>query len=236
MVGYPTLTQLTPNLFVSPYGATSLREYFANCFEEYFARRQYNHVKKISPAVYEKIELLLGITQECCLLETETKKPDYVSYSSIKDWKFCPHYYKITRIDKVAAGRESIHTAFGKALHSTSERIFKQEKEGSFDYPKDFSANFSKEISSLPKEIRETISEKDITDFEQQGRELAELIHPAANQYFGEFECFSAEEDLLEEIEEYKIDDYKYKGYIDLVLKTKDGKYHIIDQIGRAHV
>ena len=78
------------------------------------------------------------------MLETETKKPDYVSYSSIKDWKFCPHYYKITRIDKVAAGRESIHTAFGKALHSTSERIFKQEKEGSFDYPKDFSTNFSK--------------------------------------------------------------------------------------------
>jgi hypothetical protein len=61
IVGYPTLTQLTPNLFVSPYGATSLREYFANCFEEYFARRQYDHVKKISPAVYEKIELLLGI-------------------------------------------------------------------------------------------------------------------------------------------------------------------------------
>ena len=60
-VGYPTLTQLTPNLFVSPYGATSLREYFANCFEEYFARRQYNNVKNISPAVYEKIELLLGI-------------------------------------------------------------------------------------------------------------------------------------------------------------------------------
>jgi hypothetical protein len=47
-------------LFVSPYGATSLREYFANCFEEYFARRQYDHVKKISPAVFEKIELLLG--------------------------------------------------------------------------------------------------------------------------------------------------------------------------------
>lgn len=60
-VGYPILTQLTPSLFVSPYGATSLREYFANCFEEYFARRQYGHVKSISPAVYEKIELLLGI-------------------------------------------------------------------------------------------------------------------------------------------------------------------------------
>lgn len=60
MVGYPTLMQLTPNLFVSPYGATSLREYFANCFEEYFARRRYENVRKISPAVFEKIETLLG--------------------------------------------------------------------------------------------------------------------------------------------------------------------------------
>lgn len=61
MVGYPTLTQLTPSLFVSPYGATSLREYFANCFEEYFARRQYKPVQNISPSVYDKIEMLLGI-------------------------------------------------------------------------------------------------------------------------------------------------------------------------------
>ncbi len=60
MVGYPTLMQLTPNLFVSPYGATSLREYFANCFEEYFARRRYDNVRKVSPAVFDKIEILLG--------------------------------------------------------------------------------------------------------------------------------------------------------------------------------
>ena len=30
-------------------------------------------------------------------------------------------------------------------------------------------------------------------------------------------------------IKEYTNGDYNFKGYIDLVLKTKDGKYHIID-------
>lgn len=60
MVGYPKLTQLTMNIFVSPYGATSLREYFANCFEEYFAKRNYKEVKTLSPAVYDKIDMLLG--------------------------------------------------------------------------------------------------------------------------------------------------------------------------------
>jgi RecB family exonuclease len=161
---------------------------------------------------------------------TDTKKPDYVSFSSIKDWKFCPFYYKLTRIDGVRAGRESIHTAFGKALHSTLEKVFAQEKEDSFDYSKDFSSNFSKEISALAEDIKKTISEKDIKDFDEQGKELAQLAYPAAKQYFGDFEFISAEENLMEDIEEYKIDDFKFKGYIDLVLRSKtDKKYHIID-------
>jgi hypothetical protein len=163
-------------------------------------------------------------------LTSVNKKPDYVSFSSIKDWKFCPFYYKITRIDGIAAGRESIHTAFGKALHSTLERVFKQEKEDSFDYSKDFSSNFEKEISALAEDVKKALTEKDIKDFDSQGRELAYLALPAAKEYFGEFDFVSAEENLMEDIEEYKIDDFKFKGYIDLVLKTKaDKKYHIID-------
>lgn len=163
-------------------------------------------------------------------MTTANKKPDYVSFSSIKDWKFCPFYYKITRIDGIAAGRESIHTAFGKALHSTLERVFKQEKEDSFDYSKDFSSNFEKEISVLSEDVKKELTEKDIKDFDVQGRELAYLAFPAAKEYFGEFDFVSAEENLMEDIEEYKIDDFKFKGYIDLVLKTKaDKKYHIID-------
>lgn len=54
-VGYPKLQGLTMNLFVSPYGATSLREYFANCFEEIFARENVKLVKSLSPAVYNVI-------------------------------------------------------------------------------------------------------------------------------------------------------------------------------------
>lgn len=60
VVGYPTLTQLVPDLFVSPYAATSLREYFANGFEHFFAKREHKRVKLISSCIYDKIELLLG--------------------------------------------------------------------------------------------------------------------------------------------------------------------------------
>lgn len=60
MIGYPVLTQLTSGVFVTPYGATSMREYFANCFEQYFAKRNFKEVRTISPAVFKKIEFLLS--------------------------------------------------------------------------------------------------------------------------------------------------------------------------------
>jgi hypothetical protein len=55
IVGYPLLTSLTINMFASPYGATSLREYFANAFEKYFMG-EHEAVKKISPQAYKKIK------------------------------------------------------------------------------------------------------------------------------------------------------------------------------------
>jgi len=54
-VGYPTLISLTMGLFTSPYAATSLREYFANGFENYFlGDKQY--LRKLSPYLFNKVE------------------------------------------------------------------------------------------------------------------------------------------------------------------------------------
>ena len=57
-VGYPVLRGLTSGLFLSPYAATSVREYFADAFEEYFLKES-KYIKLISPSVYFKIEELL---------------------------------------------------------------------------------------------------------------------------------------------------------------------------------
>jgi len=53
-IGYPALHTITVNLFCSPYGATSIREYFANGFEFYFVKNR-QLVKKISPQLYKKL-------------------------------------------------------------------------------------------------------------------------------------------------------------------------------------
>jgi len=56
-VGYDLLNQLCVGIFISPYGATSLREYFANGFEHYFLKDS-QYLEKISPKLYKKILLL----------------------------------------------------------------------------------------------------------------------------------------------------------------------------------
>jgi len=53
-VGYPALHTMTVNLFCSPYGATSIREYFANGFEFYFVKNR-ELVRKVSPQLYKKL-------------------------------------------------------------------------------------------------------------------------------------------------------------------------------------
>jgi len=55
-VGYPMMSVLTVNLFYSPYGATSLSEYFANSFEAYFYHRDISRVKQISPNIFAILE------------------------------------------------------------------------------------------------------------------------------------------------------------------------------------
>jgi hypothetical protein len=58
-IGYEKLNSLTMGLFNSPYAATSLREYFANGFEEYFlGDREY--LPKVSPQLFIKVDKIIG--------------------------------------------------------------------------------------------------------------------------------------------------------------------------------
>ena len=63
----------------------------------------------------------------------------------------------------------------------------------------------------------------------EQAKVLSPQIIPAVEKYFEDYEVFSVEEKLFEKINDFSLDKYKFKGYIDLVVKTADGKYHIID-------
>ena len=62
-VGYDVLSQLTQGLFLTPYGVTSLAEYFAESFEQYFVKGQ-SEVKEISPHCYQKLNFLMELSNE----------------------------------------------------------------------------------------------------------------------------------------------------------------------------
>ena len=54
-VGYASLTYMSTGLFVDPYASTSLREYFATGFEEFFLRDR-KYLQNISPVLYNIVK------------------------------------------------------------------------------------------------------------------------------------------------------------------------------------
>ena len=58
-VGYDRLSEILKGVFVSPYAATSLREYFATALTEFYLHpNSHGYLQKVSPEVYKKLILL----------------------------------------------------------------------------------------------------------------------------------------------------------------------------------
>jgi len=49
---------LLMGLFISPYAATSLREYFATGFTDFYLYPDHNALSKVSPELYRKLIML----------------------------------------------------------------------------------------------------------------------------------------------------------------------------------
>jgi len=62
-IGYPVLETLTLGLFVSPYSVTSINEYFAVGFENFYMGEA-NYVKKLCPVLTGKLYYLDELTYE----------------------------------------------------------------------------------------------------------------------------------------------------------------------------
>jgi len=145
----------------------------------------------------------------------------HISYSELKDWAFCAFYHKLTRIDKIDGFKGNAFTAFGTALHSVCEKKLLQESVNE-DF---FVEEFEKCLSSLDEDIE--IDQKLVSDMKKQGVLIMPEIEDALNNYFEDYEVLAVEMPLMETIENDP--DYKFKGFIDAVVSTPDGKVHIFD-------
>lgn len=149
----------------------------------------------------------------------------HISFSELKNWNTCPWYHKLVNIDKLKIFQGNEYTAFGTALHEVCEKKLLDE---TINEVEKFETSFLEELKKLPREVVESLDRKTVEDMRSAGRELAVRVIPALNKYFPDgYEILKTEESLMEGIPGYE--DYKFKGYIDLVLKTPDGKIHIID-------
>ena len=58
-IGYDKLTTASAGLFITPYAATSLREYFATGFTDFYTHpHERSFLQKVSPELYKKLFLL----------------------------------------------------------------------------------------------------------------------------------------------------------------------------------
>lgn len=162
---------------------------------------------------------------------------EYISFSSWRDWLFCPFKFKITRVEKIKLFQGNEYSSFGTAIHDTNEQMLlleKKEKENlgikddaEFDPVKFFKKRLKEELESLPGEQKEKLKPELISEMKKQGESIIPLILPALKEYFGEYELFEAEYELRQQIAGH--DQFDFYGFVDLILKTSDGKYHIID-------
>ena len=150
----------------------------------------------------------------------------HVSFSALKIWKECPWKHKLVYLDKLKGFEGNEYTAFGTAIHSTYEQTLSNKKINEEEY---FEKTFLEELKKLPENVRGNLDKDRVQSLREQGTMLASLSLSALEKYFGNYEVVSIEEALFEPIKDFVQNEYDFKGFIDLVLKTDDGKYHIID-------
>jgi len=150
----------------------------------------------------------------------------YISFSQLKNWTKCPFYHKLVSIDKVEGFTGNIYTAFGTAIHNLIEKRLLNEISEEVQF-ETFKKNFSDEIEALKEEVKP--SQKDIDTFTKQSSGIIENYYDHLISYFGsDFDIISCEEQIYEKINDFTLDNYMFKGYIDLVVKVGE-TYHILD-------
>lgn len=146
----------------------------------------------------------------------------HISFSALKMWSECPFRYKLVYVNNIGKFTGNEYTAFGTALHEACEKKLLNNNE---DEIKIFSESFERELLKIPAD--KTVDMNLVTEMKEQGKTLAPMALPALKEKFGNFTILSAEEDIYENIA--AVPEWNFKGFIDLIIKTEDGKIHILD-------
>ncbi len=161
----------------------------------------------------------------------------HISYSEWKNWHICPHYHKLTYIDKVAQFEGNIYTAFGKAIHTVCEYTLtspeKYRDAGAIEAL--VKQQFLKELKALPEAAQHDAKANfKLKEWLVNGLDIIPDLYRCLTEKFGklgeDWEVLKAEEQLYVPITEFTEAEKNFKGFIDLVVYSKkDQKVHLID-------
>ena len=148
---------------------------------------------------------------------------EHISFSELKTWDECAFKHKLSYIDEVKKFAGNEYTAFGKAIHDTCEQSLIAE--GPVNQKDFFDHKFLQEVEGLV-ELGLDLNSKLLKDMREQAPEILKHVLPELKNHFESYEVVSTEEKIYEPMKDV---DYNFKGFIDLVIKTSDGMYHVID-------
>jgi hypothetical protein len=155
---------------------------------------------------------------------------EHISFSAFKDWAVCPFRFKLLWVDRVQPYVGNEFTAFGSAIHKILEYQIQNKKIENFTTWEDFFDQcFIESIKECYTKGANKFDKEFVNQLRDQGKNIVPFVLPFLKQEFGDFELMGTEVPLYESIQEFSDRDFKFKGFIDLIIKTKDNKIHVLD-------
>ena len=162
----------------------------------------------------------------------------YISWSQFRLWRSCPHKHWLIYKQDEPRDPPSKWTDFGSSIHETAEEwmgLIKEGVEPDWDPETRFVENFIKIAKTNHDEgvYNEfgRFKGNDVAEFGKAGKEIITELFVFLNEFFfsNGWKVFDVEMDLFEPLtDDPTLSDWKFKGFIDLVL-TKGDEFYLMD-------
>jgi len=160
----------------------------------------------------------------------------HISFSEVKQWKECSYRHKLVYIDKIDMFNDSPYLHFGTAVHEGCETLIstgKVDRDGILSVMKESWQKAGFENPDWYTNQPGWYKHQPVEEWERWANNMWDEVSTFLDTTFPGWECFKAEEQLYEEIENLD-KELSFKGFIDAVFKVpkKKGKgfeYWIVD-------
>lgn len=143
--------------------------------------------------------------------------PSTISFSSLSDFHYCPHFYKLSNIDKLRVFVKNNYSYWGSIAHKYVQLVV-LDKISPEDATKKIQRTWDKYCGIFKQE-------EEVRSWHLNSWKILSEMKSILTENFGKYKVLKIEERLSLPTGSEQI----FKGFIDLVLQLEDGKIVIID-------